>query len=92
MRIGQDHKDSSTKSGRDPSRREAGDGVHRRDGSFRVESLSGFQFCILFADQYTKFVFVLKAKNEALASLKKFVLTVGTPKKLRQSNAKEFLS
>ena len=40
-------------------------------GPFRVESLSGFQFCIVFADQYTKFVFVdlLKAKNEALASL-----------------------
>ena len=63
-------------------------------GPFRVESLSGFQFCIVFADQYTKFVFVelLKAKSEALASLKKFVLSVGTPKKLRQDNAKEFLS
>ena len=48
----------------------------------------------MFADQYTKFVFVefLKAKSEALASLKKFVLSVGTPKKLRQDNAKEFLS
>ena len=63
-------------------------------GPFRVESLSGFRFCIVFADQYTKFVFVelLKAKSEALASLKKFVLRVGTPKKLRQDNAKEFLS
>ena len=63
-------------------------------GSFRVESLSGFRFCIVFADQKTKFVFVdlLKAKSEALASLKKFVLSVGTPKKLRQDNAKEFLS
>ena len=63
-------------------------------GPFRVESLSGFRFCIVFADQYTKFVFVdlLKAKSEALASLKKFVLSVGTPKKLRQDNAKEFLS
>ena len=62
-------------------------------GPFRVESLSGFRFCIVFADQYTKFVFVdlLKAKSEALASLKKFVLIVGTPKKLRQDNAKEFL-
>ena len=60
---------------------------------FRVESLSGFRFCIVFADQYTKFVFMelLKAKIEALASLKKFVLSVGTPKKLRQDNAKEFL-
>ena len=39
---------------------------------FRVESLSGFRFCIVFADQYTKFVFVdlLKAKSEAPASLK----------------------
>ena len=63
-------------------------------GPFRVESLSGFRFCIVFADQYTKFVFVdlLKAKNEALASLKKFVLSVRTPKKLRQDNAKEFIS
>ena len=63
-------------------------------GHFRVESLSGFRFCIAFADQYTKFVFVdlLKAKSEALASLKKFDLSVVTPKKLRQDNAKEFLS
>ena len=63
-------------------------------GPFRVESLSGFRFCIVFADQYTKFVFVdlLKAKSEALASLKKFIFSVGTPKKLRQNNAKEVLS
>ena len=63
-------------------------------GPFRVESLLGFRFCIVFADQYTKFVFVdlLKAKSEALASLKKFVFSVGTPKKLRQDNANEFLS
>ena len=63
-------------------------------GPFRVESLSGFRFCIVFADQYTKFVFVdlLKAKSEPLASLKKLVLSVGTPKKLRQDNSKEFLS
>ena len=63
-------------------------------GPFRVESLSGFGFCILFADQYKKFVFVvwLKANGEALASLKKFVLSLGTPKKLRQIKAKEFLS
>ena len=94
VRLGQDHKDSSTESGRDPSRREAEVGVHRRDGPFRVESLSSFEFCNVFADQYLKFVFVdlLKAKSEALASLKKFVLSVGTPKKLRQGNAKEFLS
>ena len=61
---------------------------------FRVESLSGFRFCIVFADQYKKFVFVdlLKAKSEVLTSLKKFVFSVGTPKKLRQDNAKEFLS
>ena len=63
-------------------------------GPIRVESLSGFRFCIVFEDYYTKFVFVdlLKAKSEALASLKIFVLRVGTPKKLRQDNAKEFLS
>ena len=65
-------------------------------GLFRVESRSGFRFCIVFADHkfYTKFVFVdlHKAKSEALASLKKFVLIVGTPRKLRQDNAKEFFS
>ena len=63
-------------------------------GPFRVESLSGLRFCIVSADQYTKFVFVdmLKAKSEALASLKKFVRRVGTPKKLKQDYAKEFLS
>ena len=63
-------------------------------GPFRVESLSGFRFCIEFADHYLKLVFVdlLKAKSEALASLKKFVLIMGTHKKLRQDNAKEFLS
>ena len=35
-------------------------------GLFRVESLSGFRFCNVFADQYKKFVFVdlLKAKSE----------------------------
>ena len=63
-------------------------------GPFRVESLSGFRFRIVFAYQYTKFVFVdlLKVKGEALASLKKFVLDVATHKKLRQDNAKAFLS
>ena len=63
-------------------------------GSFRVESLTGFQFCIVFAAQYTKFVFVdlHKAKSEALYHLKKFALSVGTTRKLRQDNAKEFLS
>ena len=33
--IGQDQKGSSTKNGRDPSRRVAGEGVHRRDGTFQ---------------------------------------------------------
>ena len=63
-------------------------------GPFRVESLSGFRFCIVFADQYRKFVFVdlLKSKCEALTSLKKFVLSVETPKKLRQDTAKKFFS
>ena len=61
---------------------------------FRVESLSVFRFCIVFTGQYTKFVFLnsLKAKSEALASLKKFFLSVGTPKKLTQDNPKDFLS
>ena len=71
--IGQDHKDSSTKSDRDPSRREAGEGVHRRDGNFQS-------------------IVTVRVPSEALASLKKFVLSVGTPKKLRQDNAKGFLA
>ena len=39
-------------------------------GPFIVESLSGFPFCIVFADQNTKFVFVdlLKAKSEEICS------------------------
>ena len=51
-------------------------------GLFKVESLSGFRFCTVFADQYTKFMFVdlLKAKSEALASLKNFVLCAGRPR------------
>ena len=63
-------------------------------GPFIVEPLLGFRFCIVFADQNSKFLFVdlLKAKIEALASLKKFFLTVGTPKKLRRDDSKEFLS
>ena len=50
-------------------------------GALRVESLSRFRFCIVFADQYTRFVVVdlLKAKSEALASLKNFVFDVGRP-------------
>ena len=38
------------------------------------------------------FVDLLKARSEAQASLKKIVLSVGTAKKMRQDNAKEFLS
>ena len=85
---------TSTKSGRDPSRRKAGEGVHRRDGTFQSRFAVRVPVLHCFADQYTKFVFVglLKAKIEALSSLKKFVLSVGTPKKLRQDNAKKFLS
>ena len=92
--IGQDHKDSSTKSGSDQAEEKLEKVFTDVMGPFRVESLSGFRFCFVFADQYTKFVFVnlLTAKSEALASLKKFVLSVGTPKKLREDNAKEFLS
>ena len=47
-------------------------------GPFRVESLSRFWLCIVFADHYTTSVFVdlLKAKSEALASLEKFVLSL----------------
>ena len=35
VRTGQDHKDSSTKSGRNPSRAQTGEGVHRRAGTIR---------------------------------------------------------
>ena len=62
-------------------------------GNFRAELPSEFRFCFVLADQNTKFVFVefLKAKNEALASMKKFLLSVETRKKLRQNNTKELL-
>ena len=91
VHIGQDHKCSNYNSGRDASKR-AGEGVHRRDETF--QSRINVRVLIVFADQHTKFVFVdmLKAKREALASLKKFVLSVGTPMKLRQDNAKEFFA
>ena len=87
------NKNSSFKSGSIPSR-EAERVFTDVMGPFGVESLSGFQFCIVFADQYTMFVFVnlLKANSDALASLIKFVFIVGTPKKLGQDNAKQFLS
>ena len=70
-RIGQDHKDSSTESCREASWNEAGEVVHRRDGTSQSRFTVSFQFCILFADQYTKFVFVdfPEAKIEALTSL-----------------------
>ena len=53
-----------------------------------------FLFCIVFADQYSKFVFVdlLKTKKEEMASLRKFVLSVRAHKKLRQDKVKEFFS
>ena len=46
----------------------------------------------MFADHYTQFVLVdlPKAKDEALISLNKFVLSVATPWKLRQYKAKAF--
>ena len=34
--VSQDHKDSSTKRGRDASIKEAGEGFHRRDGTFQI--------------------------------------------------------
>ena len=87
VRIGQDHKDSSTNSGRDPCRREAGGGVHRRGGTFqsRVTVTVPVLHCVCRPVHEV-------CVCEALYSLKKFVLSVRTPKKLRQDNAKEFLS
>ena len=66
----------------------------REESVFQRRVTVRFQFCIVFADQYTKYVFVdlLKAKSEALAGLKKFFLSGGTPKKLRQDSAKDFFS
>ena len=45
-------------------------------------------------EQHLTFVFVdlLKAESEALANQKKFVLSVGTTRKLGRDNGKEFLS
>ena len=61
-------------------------------GPFRVESLSGFRFCIVFADQYTMFVFVdlLKANTEAVGSLKKFVLSGGRPRSWGKTMRRSF--
>ena len=44
----------------------------------------------MFAEHYSKFLLVdlVKAKSKALSILKKFVLSVGTPKTMRQDNAK----
>ena len=55
--------------------------------SITVYSPSGFEFCSVFEDHHTKTAFadLLKAKTEVPASLKKFVLSVGTPKHLRQN-------
>ena len=94
VRIGQDHKDSSTKSGRDSSRRETRDGLHRRDGTFQsgITATVPVLQCVCRRVHKILFVDLLEAKSEALASLKKFFLSVGTPKKMRQDNAKEFLS
>ena len=72
VRIGHDHKDSSTKSSRDPSRREAGEGVHRRDGTF--QSRATVRLPVLHC--------VCRPEHEVS----------GTPRKLRQDDAKEFLS
>ena len=73
MRIGQDHKDSSTKSGRDPSSREAGEGVHRRDRTFQSRLTVRVPVLHRVCRPVHEFMFVdlLKAKSEALASLKK---------------------
>ena len=51
-------------------------------GPFRLESMSEFRFYIVFADQYTKFVFVdlLKAKSKALVNLKKLFSVWGPPR------------
>ena len=89
-------RDFCTKNGRKPSRgaeeqlKKVFKEVMR---SFSVESLSGFRLCIVFTDQYTKFVLVGRHKVmcEALANLKS-VFSVVTPMKLWQDNAVLFLS
>ena len=94
VRIDQDQKESVQRVAENQAEEKLERVITDVMGFFRVESLSGFRLCIVFAEQYTKFEFVdlLKAKREALASTKKFVLSVGTPKKLRRDNAKELFS
>ena len=48
----------------------------------RKELMSGFQFCIVFAEQFTNLVFkdLLKAKSESLASPKNFLSVCGRPR------------
>ena len=80
--MAQDPNECSTKSGRNPSKRETGGGVQRRDGTFQSRVIVSIPVLLFFEDQYTKLVFVdlLNAKNEALASLKKFAVSGGRPK------------
>ena len=63
---------------------------HRAIGSF--ESSRCGQAGMHHRQSGNSVMYAMRTKSEALASLKKFFLSVGTPKKLRQDNAKEFLS
>ena len=93
VRIGQDHTNSSTKRYRNSCRGETGKRVHRHGRITQRKVTISVPVCNLRADHYTKFVFceLPKAKVEALASLKKFVVNVGTQNKLIPDNAKECL-
>ena len=93
VRIGQDNKESPTKSGRVPNRRKAEEVDHRCDGIFQSSvtiRVPGFWFLNVFAEHHNRFVFVdlLKAKTEALDSLKNFFLIVGKPKSLSQNSSR----
>ena len=60
----------------------------------RQKSLLELKFSTVFLDEYAKFVIsvLFGQRSEELASLRKFVPSVETPKKLRQDNAKKFKS
>ena len=64
----------------------------RRWRPFRVESLPGFRFCIVFADQYTKFVFVhcLRQRVKHWPAWKNLFSVWGRPRKWGKTMRRSF--
>ena len=84
LRIGHDYKESSTRGGRNPSRRDTAEGTHRCDGTIQctVAISVGLLHCVDKPVHKICVLDTLKAKNEAVAILKIFrdAKNVETPK------------